>query len=231
MSPVVVVIVGGVATSLLMVVLIGLLARSQYRREHGIAQVPSAKDCSVLVVRARALDETAAQKLDAAHRAANTHEQLARDLAAAEAEREAAWHSHSEAVQASQEAQQTEPEPSAENAISGVDQKDISAAARAAYRRGEISVDELRAVWQRVGNWDDSLDDRAHLLSRLRADEAEAWRRYHAAAFAERTAQRAVELAEAAARALTDDAAEAARQAEIARITAEDCIARAKRRR
>jgi hypothetical protein len=225
------VIVGGVATSLLMVVLIGLLARAQYRREQGpVQKAPSPKDCSRLVARARALDDAATARLEAAQRAADTHDQLLRDLAAAEADREEAWFAHSEAAEVHQQAQQAE-EAGEEPRISDVEQKEISAAARAAYRRGEISVDELKAVWQRVGRWDDSQEDRSHLLSRLRAEEAEAWRRYHAAGFAERTAQRAMELAEAAARALTDDAAEAARQAEMARLIAADCIARARRRR
>jgi hypothetical protein len=91
-------------------------------------------------------------------------------------------------------------------------------------------VEELRAVWQKVDGWDQAREDRAHELSKLRADEAEAWRRYHAATFAENTSRRAVELAEVASRTLTEEAAEAARRAELARIAAADCAAQIKRR-
>jgi hypothetical protein len=224
------VLLGGLATTLLMIVLIGLLARAQYRRENNLVGASGPKDCARLVSQARVLESAAAEALEAAQRAATTHEQLARDLAVAEAEREAAWHAHTAATQVHQEAQQAGPASTEPQSMTGDDQKEISAAARAAYRRGEISVDELKAVWKRVDGWDDSADDRSHLLSRLRAEEAEAWRRYHAAAFAERTGKRAIELAEAASRALTEDAAEAARQAEISRIAANDCISRYKRR-
>jgi hypothetical protein len=221
---------GGLASTVLMILLIGLLARLQRRQERGYTKRPTTLDCARLVSEALALDEYATARLEAAQRAATTYEQIALDVAMLEAEREAAWEAHSEAAAAHTAASEAQAGLPIEQTIPDPLQREISSAARAAYKRGEITVEELRAVWQKVDGWDQEREDRAHELSRLRAEEAEAWRRYHAATFAENTSRRAAELAEAASRALTEEAADAARRAELARIAAADCAAQVKRR-
>ncbi len=221
----------GLVSTVLMILLIGLLVRLQRRQERGYSRRPTTADCARLVSEALALDEQAAARLEAAQRAATTYEQIAIDLAIAEAEREAAWQAHSDAAAAHAAASEANAGLTLEQAVPNPLQREISSAARAAYRRGEITVEELRAVWHKVDGWDQEREDRAHELSKLRAEEAEAWRRYHAATHSENTAQRAAELAEVASRTLTEEAAEAARRAELARIAASDCAAQVKRRR
>jgi hypothetical protein len=61
------------------------------------------------------------------------------------------------------------------------------------------------------------VQQRASELSRLRVEVAEAWRRYHLASSAERMALQRVEIAQVAARALKQEATEAAREAELAK--------------
>lgn len=193
---------GGLASTVVMILLIGLLARLQHHRERGFEKRPTAMDCARLVAEALALDETATIALEAAQRAATTYEQIAMELTTAEAEREAAWQAHNDAAAANSAAVAAAAGMPLEQVIPDPMQRDISSAARAAYRRGEITVEELRAVWQKVDGWDQAREDRSHELSRLRAEEAEAWRRYHAATFHERTTRRAAELAEVASRTL-----------------------------
>jgi hypothetical protein len=216
---------GGLATTMVMVLLIGILAKLQSKREDGQEKRPSTVDCARLVAEAIALDESAAVALEAAQRAATTHEQIVMDLAACEADREAAWLTHSRAAAAHAEAAVLEDVPM-EQSIPDDQQREISMAARHAFKRGEITIEELRAVWHKVDGWDQEREDRAHELLRLRAEEKEAWRVYHVAAHTERSARRAVELAEVAARTLIEEATDAARRAEVARIVAADCSGR-----
>ncbi len=220
---------GGLATTVVMVVLVGILAKLQSRRE-GRAEKRSTVDCARLVAEAIALDEAAAMALEAAQSAATTHEQIIMDLAACEADKEAAWVAHSQAAAAHAEAAAQLDVPM-EQAVSDEMQRDISMAARAAYKRGDITVEELRAVWQTVEGWDQEREEREQELLRLRAEEKEAWRRYHVATHAERSARRAVELAEVAARALIEEATDAARRAEVAKIMAADCAGKTRERR
>jgi hypothetical protein len=224
---------GGLATTAVMVLLIGVLAKLQNKREarsEGRVRV-STVDCARLVAEAIALDEAAAVALESAQRAATTHEQIIMDLAACEADMEAAWLAHSRAEAAYAAAAAHQGHIPLEQAVTDETQREISMAARAAYKRGDISAEELRAVWQTVEGWNQDREEREQELLQLRAEEKEAWRRYHVAAHAERSARRAVELAEVAARALIEDATDAARRAEYARIMAADCSGRVSRQR
>lgn len=206
-------------------ILLGLLARAQHRRDQGYTGRLTAADCAWLVAEAQELDAIATSVFDAAHRAADKSMLAAAELAVAEVERDAAWQAHSATDRTLDEAS-TSADPLPPQSMSDPDQREISSAAREAYRRGELSVDELRAVWHRVDGWDQSQQDRSHELSRLRAEKAEAWRQYHAAAFIERSARRAAEVAQVAAAALAQEAADAAEDAQIAHMAAQECSRR-----
>jgi len=110
------------------------------------------------------------------------------------------------------------------------DVRDAARAAFAAYRRGDISVEQLRAVFQRFSGWDGGRERYEHELLRRRAAERAARRRYDAAAAAERRAYHRVDIAAVAARALADEAAQAAEEARLARVFADECLRRSGRR-
>jgi hypothetical protein len=108
---------------------------------------------------------------------------------------------------------------------------DVARAALAAYRRGGISVEQLRRILRHSSGWNHlhARHEREVLLRR--AAEREARRRYHAAAAAERSAYQAVDVATVAARAWADEAAEAAEEARLARAYAAEYRRRAATRR
>ncbi|MFY1633819.1 hypothetical protein ACN27F_11160 [Solwaraspora sp. WMMB335] len=112
--------------------------------------------------------------------------------------------------------------------------RDLSRAAFTAYRRGDISVDQLRQVWQRSGDPDSGSDPGRRDLDRaadqLRMRDRAARREYDAAAALARRAADAARIAEVAAAALIDEAAAAALDAEEARYAA-DHAAGGRRRR
>jgi hypothetical protein len=108
---------------------------------------------------------------------------------------------------------------------------EVARAAVAAYRRGGISLEQLRGILRHSSGW-------THLHARherdvllRRAAEREARRSYHAATEAERHAHLAVDVAVVAARAWADEAGEAADEARRARVFATECLRRAATRR
>jgi hypothetical protein len=104
---------------------------------------------------------------------------------------------------------------------------DVARAALAAYRRGGLSVEQLRQILRHSTGWNQlhARHEREVLLRR--AVERDARRRYHAAAAAERSAYQAVDVATVAARAWADEAAAAAEEARLARAFATECVRRA----
>jgi hypothetical protein len=118
-------------------------------------------------------------------------------------------------------------------APAGVDaeRQEVARAALAAYRRGDISVEQLRAVYRQFSGWDGGQERREHELVRRRAAEREAHRRYHAAAVAERAAYADADVAVVAAQALAEEAAESAEEARLARVYADECVRRTGGRR
>jgi hypothetical protein len=92
-------------------------------------------------------------------------------------------------------------------------EQDISRAALAAYRRGDISVDELREVFRRAGDWDPVLEQHDQEVERAAVVERQARRAYTDAVMAARAAGEQTRIAEVAAQALSDEAAEAAAEA------------------
>jgi len=108
---------------------------------------------------------------------------------------------------------------------------DLSRAALAAFRRGDLSVEQLRAVFRRFSGWDARLEQHEREVLRRRAAERDAHRRYTMAAAAERDANHEVDVAMAAARAWADEAVEAAEEARLARVFVEECLRHAAIRR
>ena len=97
------------------------------------------------------------------------------------------------------------------------EQTAVSRAARDAYRRGELTEEQLRAVWEKVDGWGQAVQAKTSEISRLRVEVADAWRRYQLASTAVRMARQRAEIAQVAARALKEEAADAARDAELAK--------------
>jgi hypothetical protein len=108
---------------------------------------------------------------------------------------------------------------------------DVSRAALAAYRRGDLSLEQLRVVFRRFSGWDLQQEQHEREVLRRRAAEREAHRRYDAAAAAERLVYQEVDVATAAARAWADEAADAEAEALAAREIADECLRSEARRR
>ncbi|HET6213979.1 MAG TPA: hypothetical protein VFE14_14035, partial [Micromonosporaceae bacterium] len=102
-------------------------------------------------------------------------------------------------------------------------EREVSRAALAAYRRGDLSVDQLREVFRRTGGWDPVLEQREREVASLRAEAHRAHRAYDAAVAAERAAASATGIADVAAHALAEEATDAAADARAAREAAETC--------
>ncbi|BCB81769.1 hypothetical protein GCM10022251_14980 [Phytohabitans flavus] len=92
-------------------------------------------------------------------------------------------------------------------------QRDVSRAALSAYRRGELSVEELREVWRRAGDWAPEQEERERRADHLRAEELAARRDYERAAMFARQAAEALWVAETQSRAMAAEAMAAATEA------------------
>ncbi|GAB3815224.1 hypothetical protein [Micromonospora zhanjiangensis] len=99
-------------------------------------------------------------------------------------------------------------------------EREVSRAALSAYRRGDISVQQLREVWRRTADWDPVQEERERLAERCRIERAAARRVHDRAAAAARRAEQAARVAEVAAQALVDEAAQAAVEAHEALLAA-----------
>lgn len=88
----------------------------------------------------------------------------------------------------------------------------MAEAALAAYRRGDLSGEQLWRVWGWGTGWDPVRAERERELLRARAAQREAHLRYRAAASRERAALAGLEVADVQARALAEEAATAADQ-------------------
>jgi len=90
------------------------------------------------------------------------------------------------------------------------EERDVARAALGAYRRGDLSVEELRQVWYGSSGWDARNDVAEHEVLRLGAEELAARQEYHRALTEAQSARRAEYLADTAARALAAEAMAAA---------------------
>ncbi|NUT36561.1 MAG: hypothetical protein HOV79_26200 [Hamadaea sp.] len=218
---------GLVAAALLAIAALALLTISGRSDDDRPKPVRPA-DCPRLLAEAKELEEIAAAAFSKALAAADSAARTAIERENAESFRDEAGRLQDDAARALEAAilhPHDEPAPRGDAPA----QREASRAAMAAYRRGAISVEQLHVLWQRIDGWDGTLEEQAHELTRLRAEDAEARRRYDAAALAERNARQADEIAQIAARALTEEAADAAREAQEARIAAQDCLRRSRR--
>jgi hypothetical protein len=164
-------------------------------------------------------------------------------LAAAEEARESAWRAQEAAGAAWQEALYARPgrDPAAVDLelvaagdVEGPDgdrQREVTRAALSAYRRGELSVDELRDVWRRAGDWDPEREERDRRAARLRAEELAARRAYERAALVARQATEALWAAETTSRAMSGEAIAAAAEAHEALLVTQRYAGKAKRGR
>jgi hypothetical protein len=93
---------------------------------------------------------------------------------------------------------------------------EVDSAALAAYRRGELSVDELRAVFDRTGDRSAGQEALEQEAQRLGAREGELRRGYDIAVAAARVAGERLHVAEVAAEACAQEAVDAAVEAQLA---------------
>ena len=108
-------------------------------------------------------------------------------------------------------------------------EREVSRAALDAYRRGDISVDEMQHVWRKATGQDEETERRQKEAKARRASEKQALLAYQNAATAERRAQEEAEVAAVAAHALAEEAAEAAAEAGAARSDVDDLTRRSGR--
>jgi hypothetical protein len=92
----------------------------------------------------------------------------------------------------------------------GSGRRELTHAAFAAYRRGDLSQEELWRVWRIGSGWAPELDRLEQQLLRSRAARRDAQVRYRAATNRARQAAQQADLAEEQARALIEEAADAA---------------------
>jgi len=183
---------------------------------------PLAAECAALIREAKELEEVASAAFTKALAAADTAARATVELENAETHRDECDHLQGETAHALQQA--LERLSTGDEVVSREPSSEASRAAMTAYRQGAISVEQLQTLWQQLDGWDATHEEQSHELTRLRADDVEARRRYDAAALMERSARQSCEIAQVAARALTDEAAEAAREAQVARLAAQDCL-------
>lgn len=155
------------------------------------------------------------------HAAAVTHrwQEADAELAAARAGVETAEQARAEAWRALEEAQSAHDraecrhreaaERTGASAKDQAGQQEVAAAALAAYRRGDLTEEQLWRVWGWGTGWDPELAARERELLAARAARREAHLRYRSAASQERAALAAADVAEIQARALAEEVATA----------------------
>ncbi|MBV1856053.1 hypothetical protein [Catellatospora tritici] len=223
-------LLGGLPVTLLAIVFLGITVHAQQRRDGGAPPRLNAADREKLAVEADELERVAAEVLELAREAVHTAERTAAELAEAEAARDVAWQEHVAATELLDEANAAAAALPTETPLPEGDLREVARAARAAFKRGDITAQQLHAVWQHVDGWDQQRQDHYHDLLRRRADDAEAARRFHIAAGKERAARRAAEVARQASHALTQEAADAAYEAQVVKNLIRDTARRRWRR-
>jgi hypothetical protein len=202
--------------------LVGLVAWRQRRRPSGPpGHGHRPAECARLRAEADVLARHAVAAAHEAERAAARAAGAGDHAAEADRARDEAWAAYEAEHRAYGAARVAVPAPVAPPP--GGPGTQVSRAALAAYRRGDLSLDELHQVWRRADGWDPVQEARAQDLERLAADARRARRAYeHASAVARARAQ-AAQVAGVAARALADEAVEAAAEAREARAAVDGC--------
>jgi hypothetical protein len=219
---------GGVALTLGLALAVALHSRgarpAQDRkhsdRDYGDAGAWTAGPPHPTVLRAQARElsahaERAAQRAERATAAVEEARQRYADAearrAAIEADYDAAQVAYAAALRAVQAGRAEPPTPEQRDR-----KHEVSSAALAAYRRGELSVDQLRAVFARAGDWDPAQEAREREAERLAAYEGSVRRAYDIALAEVRVAGERLHVAEVAAEATTQEAVDAAVEAQVA---------------
>jgi hypothetical protein len=213
--------------------LVGVVAWLQARRRDLLGPAPSPMQTrpsptyyARLAHEAGELTREAAVAAVAAERAVAA-EAAARDrLAVAQQAREAAWQAYEQARRDAAEVQRRGPVVAAPAVPEDEVLHDVSRAALAAYRRGDLSVDQLHEVYRQASGSNPAQEQHEHDLVRRRAAEHGSLLAYRAAATVEQAARESAEVATVAAQALVEEAGQAAADAEAARQVAADCARR-----
>jgi hypothetical protein len=192
-----------------------LRAAAEQLEAHALATQTEAGRAAAIASQARAVLAVAEQARDEAWAAQETAERDYRQ----------AWESASAGRETAASAPTPEPVP-------GVDRdREVSRAALAAYRRGDISLQELREVFRRAGDWDPVQEDRERILDRGGMRLTMARRAYDQAAALARRAEQEARVAEATAQELLTEATESAAEAREAYLTAQRFTRRRRPRR
>ncbi|MFY1654979.1 hypothetical protein ACN27J_29370 [Solwaraspora sp. WMMB762] len=211
-----------IASCLVLLALLALAALAARTAEHPADRRALRAEADELAAEA----QTIAVAADNARTAAD---QLRDRAAAAELARDDAWQRQETAGRAYQQALLADQEDRPAAVVTGAPLpaehgRDVSRAALTAYRRGDISVQQLRTVWRRAGGAppDPTAADRAdRAVDRHRVRDQAARREYDVVAAAARRAVEAAYIAELSAAALAEEAAAAAADAEEARYVAD----------
>jgi len=201
---------------------LGLVARAQRSEPAPVrprVEPVTRFDLDELRAGAQELAAHAAAAQERAGRAAATAGELRERAAAAVGARDMAWQAQEWAYEAYREALRLAVAgrragvPSTGVGDGGERDRAVSRAALSAYRRGDISVEQLREVWRRTGGWDPRQDERERAAEKAGLAERAARRAFDRAAADARRAEREAQVAEIAAQALADEAAQATAEA------------------
>jgi hypothetical protein len=191
-------------------------------------------DATALRAEAQHLIAHAAAAQARAGRAAAKAWELRERAAAAAAARDLAWQVQESAHAAYERARQDAARRDSEDPAAsqpgvgdgGERDRTVSRAALSAYRRGDISVEQLREVWLRTGGWNPDQVRRLEAAEQAAMAERAARRGFDRAAADARYAEQAAQIAEIAAHALAEEATEAAAEAHEAMLVVQHAAPR-----
>jgi hypothetical protein len=187
-------------------------------------------ECAALRAQCEQLREVAAAAAEAAAQAALDAETARADFVAAQRAADEARHAVEAVVQeAADVAAQVATLEQAGTATNEALQAETTHAAFAAYRRGDITSEQLREVFSRAGGWTPEHDRLSRRSTELRQAETEALRTRDAAVAAEHAAGERAHQAAITARARDDEARIAAADARGRCAAADACEQRQKR--
>ncbi|MBF9131379.1 hypothetical protein I0C86_20785 [Plantactinospora sp. S1510] len=198
-----------------------LRAAAEQLEAHALATQTEAGRAAAIATQARAILVAAEQARDEAWAAQETAERdHQRALRSALAGREMAARAPTPET-VPEPTPETVPEPTPETVPGPERDREVSRAALAAYRRGDISLHELREVFRRAGDWDPVQEDRERILERGGMRLTMARRAYDQAAALARRAGQEARVAEEAAQELLAEATATAAEAREAYLTAQ----------
>jgi len=214
------------AFTLLFIMLSALLSRWQWGRLNRADARRAASEIPQLTPGERARLRTEASELirqaaataAAAKRAESAVQETRAMCVVAQQAREVAWTAFDTAQKAYEQALRETAQ-----VTEGKDEKDedgkraVSRAALDAFRRGDITVDDLNAAFRQASGWNPLQELQAREVELRRSAESQARKAYQAAAAAERSALKAADVAVVAAHALAEEAIEVAQDAQAVR--------------